>query len=449
MNDAARTQPPAAQVVAGVQRYSLANGLDVVLEERHGSPRVAVEVDYRVGSRDQPEGYGGLAHMTEHMMFAWARHHRDGGGAYLDSLGVSQAVGETHGDVTRYGAVVASHFLERLLAFEADRMGFLLSHVGEAQLEAQRLIVLREDSERGEYWSVPGMGKRIWQTLFPRGHPYFGAYEDPSDIATLSLNSVRWFHQQWYVPSNATLVIVGDFESSAVRAMVQRYFGGLAREPRPTRVSQANLPRIPTIGDQQVIETTRVANDRLWVLFPTPRMFSEGDAELDLAALALVGDEFAPLCARLLRDRVVDAVTASQNSMELASLFTISALVRRNSSAEAVLAQIDRTLRESAEQLTEEAVAVARDRQIAALRSYHSTLAGRAFYLGLYARTFAGSPDLLERDVARYRAASLGSVRRAIAQWLTRRSRVVAIARGTHNSAALWRQARMRPENLW
>lgn len=436
--------PPSA---AGVQRYALANGLDVVLEERRGSPRVAVEVDYHVGSRDQPFGHAGLAHMTEHMMFAWARHDSRGGGAYLDAMGAVQWLGETQPDVTRYGAVVGVQYLERLLAFEADRMGFLLANIDDAQLDAQRAIVLRERSERGAYWAVPELGARVWQALFRSGHPYHAIRDEPTDIASFTTNSVRWFHQRWYTPSNATLVIVGDFDSGVVRAMVQRYFGGLARVPRPERSTDRGIPPIPTIGDARMIETVRVANDRLWVMFPTPRAFSDGDAELDLAADALARDEFSALTATLSRDRLADAVSAHQMSMELASVFVITAMVNRRSSGESALQQTEYIVRETARSVSEQTISIARDARITALRAQNSTLAGRAAALGMYARLGRDSPDLLEWDVARYSRATATSVRAAMVRWLSPTSRLVAIARGAVNSNEAWIRAQMRPEN--
>lgn len=409
--------------------YTLSNGLEVILEERHDTPRVAVEVDYHVGRRDQPDGCSGLAHLTEHLMFTWARARPNGDAVqFLSSVGTEHAVGMTSNDVTRYAEVVTSSALERVLAFESDRMGFLLDHIDQRKLEAQRLIIAREREERALSFGSRDAFAMLIGTLYGTAHPYRFAIEQPTDAMSLTLDDVRWFHQRWYVPSNATLVVVGDFETAQARRWIERYFASLARVARPER-AQATAVRLT--AEQTLITPGARFEDRLVLAWSTPALGAEDDAELDLIADLLAGNVLARLTQRLTRDTPVAlGVDASQVSEALGSMFFISAVTSDRRPAEILISHIDAELaRLRTEEIALDELRGVQSQRLIAMRENQSTIDGRADWLATWARMGGPLEHRAREAFERYQRVTPRSIRRAARRWLSTTSRVVLINR--------------------
>jgi zinc protease len=429
-SSSALAQSPAR---AAPERYRLDNGLDVILEERHDSPRVAVLLRYNVGARDQVEGYTGLAHMTEHLMFSWSRH-APRSMDFLASIGAVESNGVTTLDATEYFEVVHPSMLERTLAFESDRMGFLLDHIGAVELERERRVVLRERVERSAAWVVPELGRAMLPQLFGPSHAYRSMIESAADIQAISLDNVRWFHQRWYVPSNATLVVVGDFDRALARRWTQRYFGGLARVARPTRES---APWELRTSERRLLAFAPVLYDHVVMVYPTPPLYARDDAELDLIASALTGHDGARITAALGERRLSSAVSARQSSMQLASYFAIRAVANSQVTADQIRVACD-------EQIERLRTAPIDQRELDELRAVwllemrrsNETVLGRAMNLGDYS-AWSDAADSFERDVQRYVAVTPASLRRAAARWLRRERRVVGRVRRGASSGVL------------
>ena len=314
-------------------RYTLPNGLTVVLDPLPTRREVAVCVTYHVGSRDQPPGWTGLAHLTEHLMFRGSAHvAQDGYWRTVERLGSTERNATTTSDDTTYYAVVPATHLESLLYLEADRMGFLLSSLSEADVEAQRLVVARERAEREALHARSGVPFIIQSLLWPEGHPYRALQERPADLDAIHLPQVQSFVQTWYAPDNATLSISGGFDTAAVRAMVERWFGGLRRSGPRQEAPVAPVERLGAAHD--VLLETHVPVDELHIYWATPPFGAPGDAELDVAARIL---------ERRLRQRLVETgtvleISAGQSSRDLASDFSVGAAVPAGRSTAEVLA---------------------------------------------------------------------------------------------------------------
>ncbi|HYP53932.1 MAG TPA: pitrilysin family protein, partial [Pyrinomonadaceae bacterium] len=214
---------------------TLPNGLRVFSVLDKSSPTVSIQVRYKVGSKDDPEGRSGFAHLFEHLMFKSTKNMKD---ETMDRL--TEDVGgwnnaSTWDDYTNYYEVVPSNYLETLLWAEADRMSSL--NVNEGNFPAERKVVQEEFRQR--YLSQPyGMlfyliEKRSF-TTHPYRRPGIGSIEE-LDAATLE--DVRAFHSTFYRPDNATLIVVGDFDQRQLDAWVDKYFG---RVPKPS----TRLPRV-------------------------------------------------------------------------------------------------------------------------------------------------------------------------------------------------------------
>ncbi|HEX5102010.1 MAG TPA: pitrilysin family protein [Polyangiaceae bacterium] len=223
------TSPP-------VDHFKLPNGLDVVIEENHREPHVAVLVSYDIGTRDEPDGYSSLAHLVEHLTFRRSRHLPDYRSfELLERAGCERMNGETHDDRTLYYAVVPSKALPLALWIESERMGFTLEAFDEKAIEHERDVLraelgLRQSGHR----RLMGL---VATALYGEQHPY-GDHGDPSrDLDDLTLRDTQYFFQRGYRPDNAHLVIVGDVSLADGHALAERYFAGLANPatPRPVR----------------------------------------------------------------------------------------------------------------------------------------------------------------------------------------------------------------------
>ncbi|MXX35399.1 MAG: insulinase family protein, partial [Gemmatimonadetes bacterium] len=208
-----------------IEEHRLPNGLRVVLAPDRTTAVTGVNLWYGVGSRNEPEGRTGFAHLFEHMMFQGSVHvPRNGHFQHIERVGGS-ANATTWFDRTNYFETLPSHFLDLALWLESDRMGWMLPAMTEEKLENQRQVVMNERRERYDNQPYGDWDERIQSRLFPASHPYhhtvIGSLED---IAAATLDDVRDFFATWYVPGNAVLSICGDFDPARALRRVEHYF---------------------------------------------------------------------------------------------------------------------------------------------------------------------------------------------------------------------------------
>ena len=227
----AQTAPPLA---LNSTSQTLDNGLTVIVSPDASGPGVAVDLWYRVGSRNEELHRTGFAHLFEHLMFMGARHV-----PYPKFDTLMEAVGgvnnaSTSIDRTNYWEVGPSNLLETFFWMEADRMASLGATMTKDKLETQRAVVLNE--RRQSYENRPyGMADYIIsENLYPAGHPYsWDTIGTAQDLEAASLSDVTAFFARWYVPNNVTLVVVGDVEPAAVFALAKKYFSFIPRKELP------------------------------------------------------------------------------------------------------------------------------------------------------------------------------------------------------------------------
>lgn len=220
------------------QVSTLPNGLKVILLEDHRAPVVTVQVWYRVGSKDEPKGKSGFAHLFEHLMFKGSKNvPPEGHARYVEQLGGAYNAA-TSFDQTFYYETVPANALDRVLFLEADRMASLI--VDEPNLKSERDVVKEEYRSRVANAPYGELIRNVLGLAYPVGHPYdhppIGSIPD-LDAATLA--DVKAFHDTYYKPDNATLVLVGDFSSTDALKRVETYFGAIPKS------ATGNFPRIP------------------------------------------------------------------------------------------------------------------------------------------------------------------------------------------------------------
>ena len=322
-----------------IERFQLPNGLDVVLELNHRQPRVAVVISYDAGARDDPPGYAGLAHLVEHLTYRGSRHLASYAGLeLLEAAGVDSMNGMTEADRTVYFAVVPDGALELALFVESERMAFTLEAFNANAFKLERSIVANELRLRDH------VGARfdtyVRQALYGEHHPYTRSLEQREALDDLKLSDAMWFFQAAYRPDRAHLVVVGNFEPSVVKALIERYFGAVRSPGTPPLARPALKPA--TVAARRVHFLSRGFSNRLVEARPAPAPGSSTRAAAELFALILGHRLGGGLGERL---GLTSVVSTELVDLAAGSELWISATPRVGVEAEALEGALDQQLR--------------------------------------------------------------------------------------------------------
>src|SRR4029077_13694855 len=244
------------------EKYTLANGLDVILSEDHRLPMVAVNLWYHVGPANQAAGRTGFAHLFEHMMFQGSKHAPgDMHFRTVEGAGGSNINGTTDFDRTNYFETLPSTQLELGLWLESDRMGYLLDMVDQANLSNQQDVVRNERRQSVENQPYGIVEEAMFHQLFPKTHPYYAdVIGSHADIQAAKLEDVKNFFMLYYAPNNASLAIVGDIDKAKTKALVDKYFGAF-KKGSPVPKPSVEAPKIT--AERRVVVKDRVELPRV------------------------------------------------------------------------------------------------------------------------------------------------------------------------------------------
>lgn len=410
-----------------IEKYTLPNGLEVILLEDHKLPLVTVNLWYHVGAANETPGLTGFAHLFEHMMFAATKHAPRGlVDKLLEGAGATDSNGSTDFDRTNYYDTVPSNQLELALWAHADRMGYLLDVLDQKALSNQQDVVRNERRESVENEPYGIVTEALHHHLFPATHPYHGnIMGSHADIQSARLSDIRAFFTRYYAPNNASMVIAGDIDKAAVRRLVDKYFGSFRRGadvPRP------NVVTPPITSERRVVVADRVELPRVIMGWLTTPAYRKDDAELSIAAQILAGGKASRLYRALVYDKqLAQDVSAVQHGGALTSVFEIDVTARAGHSAREVEAAIDAELDalRSAGPTVQEVQRAQYAIETALLASMEKLGGdGLADLLNEY-NQFVGDPNYLAQDLARYRAVTPADVQRVLAAQLVRQARVV------------------------
>jgi len=322
------------------QKYSLPNGLTVVLSEDHSTPTVAVVITYHVGSKNEVPGHTGFAHMFEHVMFTGSGHVPYGyHDKYTQGVGGDNN-GGTWSDGTQYYETVPSNYLETALWLESDRMGFLLDSLDEAKFKAQRDIVQNERRERIDNQPNGRNGEVIDMTMYPPGHPYsWQPIGSMDDLKAATVDDVKNFFRLYYAPNNATLAIVGDFDPANAKAIVEKYFADL---PRGKSVVRPNIGASSLTGEKRITLEDHVQIPQLTIAWPSVDQHSADQPALDLLSDILGNSRTARINKALVYDaQSATEISVYQNPSENVGEFQVIAVPRPGHSLTELETQID------------------------------------------------------------------------------------------------------------
>lgn len=410
---------PAADPRIPFERFTLPNGLEVLLAPDPAVPLVAVNVWYHVGSGLEVPGKSGFAHLFEHMLFQGSKNvGADRHFEILKKIGATEINGTTNSDRTNYYEVVPSNQLETALWLESDRMGHLLETLTKESLDNQIEVVRNE--RRQNYDNRPYGKARfaVAAALYPEGHPYryltIGRHED---LAAASVEDVKDFYRTWYVPANATVALVGDFDPAVARGLVEKWFGGFPASKRPVPVAiAAPAPRAADVAVEDGLARLRQVQFS-WL---SPASYADGDAELDIVANALAEEGAGRLYKALVYDRpLAQSVSAFQGGAGFSGVFQLTVTLRSDAS----LDEVRRLVQEEIARVAREPLGAREIARVVAASEASAvyqleSVFGRSQVLQTY-NHYLGDPDRIGWDLDRYRRATAARIQAAAARYLT------------------------------
>jgi zinc protease len=402
------------------EKFTLSNGLDVILHEDHSVPVAAVNVWYHVGSKDESPGRTGFAHLFEHIMFEGSKHHNRDFFEPLQEAGAN-VNGSTNNDRTNYYENVPSNYLELALWLESDRMGFLLEALDEKRFDIQREVVKNERRQSYENRPYGLAALEMRKALFPPNHPYsWPTIGSQEDLDAASLEDVKAFFRRHYAPNNASLAIAGDIDPEAARRLVERYFGDLPPAAPVPRV-QRWTPYLD--GDLHLRMEDRVQLERVFFSWVAPPRFDPDEAPLDVLVSVLAEGKSSRLHRHLVYERqIARDVGAYYAAQEIAGEIRVDATVAPGQSVAEVeagiLADIERLRKEPpSEEEVQRAVNRIEAYYVRALENLGG-FGGRADLLNSF-NVFTGDPGKLNTDLERYFAVKPEDVSRVAGRYLS------------------------------
>ena len=439
----AQTAPaPVSELVKAVdipyQQFTLKNGLRVIVHTDRKAPIVAVSVWYDVGSKHEPKGKTGFAHLFEHLMFNGSENAPGDFFEPLQQVGATDFNGTTYYDRTNYFETVPTAALERALFLESDRMGYLTGAITQGVLDEQRGVVQNE-KRQGDNQPYGLLRYKATEGLFPATHPYgHTTIGSMADLDQASLADVKNWFKSHYGPNNAVLVLAGDVDVATARPLVEKYFGAIAAGPKsvaPPAPIPASLP-----GPAKEVMKDRVAATLIMKEWAVPGLNDKDSASLEVAAGVLGGLASSRLSNVLVKgEKLAVQAQAEYESFAQVGTFQITTLVRPGVDAATVSARIDQLVADfikngpTADEVNRYVTSTVSGR-IDGLEAVGG-FGGKAVALAEGA-LYSNDPGFYKKQLAELAAQTPATVKAAAAKWLTRPSYQLDIVNGDRDAYA-------------
>ena len=401
------------------EKYRLKNGLEIILYNDNHLPLVAVNIWYKVGSANERRGKTGIAHLFEHMMFQGSQNvPKEMHFKYIQEAGGSLN-GSTSFDRTNYYEKVPSNFIELILWLESDRMGFFLPALTQEKLNNQIDVVKNERLERYDNQPYGLSWEIILANLFPEDHPYsWPTIGYIPDITSYTLQDVSDFFTRYYSPSNASLVVAGNFEKQKVKELIEIYFGAVA----PSNHFKELAVQTP-VTNKNIFLThkDKVQLDRLYMAWHSDTAYGKDDAELDILTDILSGSKSSRLYKSLVFEKEIALdVSAYQYSGKLSGFFVIIATakpgVNLNTLKEEIFKEIDWLLKAG---VTSEELAKSKNGIKSSFIFSMQNLDSLADQINSY-NFFLNEPNSFNFDLNRYESVQIEGIKTAAEKYLAK-----------------------------
>ncbi len=398
-----------------IDSFVLPNGLKVVLHRDASVPRVTVCIAFHVGSKDERAGRTGFAHFFEHMMFRGTKNVPNYDIPLQETGGQSNAF--TNEDVTVYYETVPTAFLERALYLEAERLAHLPSALDQEKFDTEREVVKNERRQRNE--NVPyGLAEEtLLAHVFPKGHPYsWSVIGSMDDLNRASLKDLKRFFLEFYLPSNATLCLSGDFDPAAAKKLITTYFSPIPSTPAPTHPKPTAVKPVSA----RLKQADRVSLPRVYWAWPTVPDEHPDTPALDLLADILTQGEASRLHKALVLDsRMATDVSAHNETYEIGGMFRIEATAAEGKTLVDVEAVLKRELdRLKTSPITQAELTRAIAKHEKSTYSQLTPPLNRAFILAIGSLE-KNDPAYYRHDLARHFNVTVADIARVAATYLT------------------------------
>ncbi len=407
-----------------VEKYTLPNGMTVILHEDHSLPIATINIWYRVGSKDEAARRSGFAHLFEHLMFMGTKRVPNGQFDQIMERAGGNNNASTTEDRTNYYSLGPANLLSTLLWLDADRLEDLGNATTKEKLDLQRDVVKNERRENVENTPYGKAYEAIPALMFPPSHPYgHSVIGSMQDLDNATLQDVKDFFATFYVPNNASMVVAGDFDPKAVKPMIAQWFGTLPRRNDPPR------PLTPKVDFRGVVRQTmvdQVQAAKSIMVWHSPAAYTAGDQELQIAAAVLSSGLSSRLYSRLVvKEKLATDVSAFQDSKRLGSLFYVDATAAPGADQDRLEAAIDDELA----RFRREGPKADELRRVIAQIEYGAvsqlqSLRNKADKLNEYEYYF-GNPNSFARVLEGYRKATPASIRDAARRTLEPENRLI------------------------
>jgi zinc protease len=400
------------------EKYTLANGLTVILHEDKSDPITAVAVVFHVGSSREIPGKTGFAHLFEHMMFQKSENVPEDQLFKIIQGAGGDLNGGTGNDATIYYEVIPKNALETALWLESDRMGYLENTVTKSALANQQNVVQNEKRQSVDNSAYGFEESLILKTLYPKGHPYsWDVIGEMEDLTNATVEDVKAFHKKFYSPNNATLVIAGDINSIDVKALVEKYFGEIPMGEKLDKRVPMPISLASTI--KLFHEDNFAKAPRITLVFPAAEQFSKDAYALDYLGNLLSNGKKTPLYKVLVKDKkLTSSVSARNSTLELAGTFRIT--VTANPGVN--LTEVEKAIFESfdlfeKEGFSEEDLVSLKARNETNFYGSFSSLLNKGYTLGEY-EMYKGDPKFYTEDFTNAQAVTSEDIKAAYQKYI-------------------------------
>lgn len=403
------------------EKYTLDNGLQVILHLDQSDPIVAIAITYHVGSSHEHPEKTGFAHLFEHLMFLDSENLGPGGIDRLSDKAGGSMNGSTNRDRTNYYQVVPRDALEKVLWAESDRMGYFINTVTQEAVDKEKQVVKNEKRQSvdnrpgGHIYSV------IDSNIYPPNHPYhWQTIGSLKDLDSATIEDVRDFYQSWYGPNNATLVVAGDFDPNETKRWIRKYFDEI--QPivsLPERV----IPPVILDQNKELFHEDKLASvPTLTMSWPTVQKYHEDSYPLEVLAMLIAEGKGSLLHSHIVsKDKLAPSVDAFNDSTELAGKFNIwvsaFAGIDLNHIRESINVALKRFELDWFTEKDLERVKAIHETEFYDGYNSISSILGKTFALAEY-NIFAGSPSYLSEDIERILAVTSDDVKRVYERYI-------------------------------
>jgi zinc protease len=412
------TTPEEKQLKLEYEKYTLGNGLDVILHIDRSDPIVALAVQYHVGSNREMKGRTGFAHLFEHMMFQRSENVPEDQFFILIQDAGGTLNGGTSSDATTYYEIVPKNALEKIIWMESDRMGFMINTVTKKSFAIQQNVVQNEKRQSYDNRPYGFTQEVIAKNLYPNGHPYsWTVIGEMADLFNAQVEDVKAFHNKYYLPNNATLVLAGDFDVPEAKKLIEKYFGEIPRgndvtDPAPVPFKLEKTRKI-------YHEDNFAKAPQFRMMWPTTEEYSEDSYPLSYLGQLLSQGKKAPLYKVLEKER---KLTTSQNaynsSKEIAGNFGINVTANEGISLKDVEEGIFEAFRMfEKDGFTEEDVERIKASQETNFYNGISSILGKSFQLASY-NEYAGDPSYYKTDIEKLKAVTREDILRVYEKYI-------------------------------